>query len=72
MRQGKIPVEELLFAAFACLVEGSIVLRIVIIYFLDLRREVEGGFGLCGDGFLYGLLLTVFLTAILLALGTYR
>ena len=38
------------------------------IHFSDLRRNIEGGFGLCGNGFFYNLLSVVFLTAILLGL----
>ena len=46
--------------------------KIANIYFLDLRRKVEGGFGLHDDGFFNGLLLGVFSMVILLGLGMDR
>ena len=69
LKSRRVPVEDLLFGAFVCLGGRLMALKIVSIYFSDLRRKVEGRFSLCGNSLLNGLLLGVFLTAILLSLS---
>ena len=66
----KFLVENLVFGAFFRYERGLIALKINTIYFSDLGRKFESGFGLCDNGFLNGFLTDVFAMAILLGLGT--
>ena len=72
LRCGKVPVEDFLFGAFVCLKRELMAPRIASIYLLDPGQKVESGFGLYGNRVLDDLLLGVYLTAILLGLGTNK
>ena len=72
LRFEKVLVEDLLLDAFICLEKQLMALKTANIYLLDLRQKVESGFGLCGNGFLDGLIPVVFLTDILLSLSTNK
>ena len=52
--------------------KGAMALEAMSIYFADLERKIESGFGLCSDVFLDSLLSSIFLMAVLLGLGTNR
>ena len=72
LRFGKFPVKNLLFGAFIYLERRLIAVRATNIYFFDSKWKIESGFGLRGNGFLNGLLLSVFLVTILIGLGTNK
>ena len=72
LKLGKVSIKNLLLGAFIKLGGGLMAPTIAAIYLLDPKGKVEGSFGLCGNGFLNGLLSSIFSTAILLGLGIDR
>ena len=69
LRPEKVLFKNFFVSAFVYLGGGLVTSKIANIYFSDLGRKIEGGFGLRGDNFLNGPLLGVFPAAILLSLG---
>ena len=70
LRSRRVLVKNLLFNVFIRLEKRLMAPNIVNIHFSNSERKFEGGFGLRGKDFLNDLFPSVFLTAILIGLGT--